>query len=161
MDLKHQAAHPVDAAVELKKSNALRLRIRGLSYGRIAEDIGVSKSMAHAYVVEALDELRALNAESASQLRELELSRLDVQREKLWDGESALEPDVNNSLIRIAERRARLAGLDVPVDWRMGGLPGAVPIPISSEIDLNKLSLDQLRELHTLLAAADAAPPST
>lgn len=156
---EHQHAAPVDALVAEKTAQALKLRTRGWSYRRIAAELGIGKSMAHRYVVDALDELRTENAESAAHLRELELQRLDERDSMLWDGEKELTPEINNALHKNSERRARLVGLDAPVDGRIGGLPGAPPITTSGDLDLSKLDGEDLRALETLYAKA--ALPST
>ncbi len=160
MDLSVQHAHPDAANREIILAECLRLRAKGYSYREIAEETGLtSKSTACLYVREALDEIREQNSESAMQLRQLELERLDMRDRKLWDGDAALTPDVNNSLLRNSERRARLVGLDAPVDARFGGIPGATAIPVAHGFDTSKYTVEELEQLDTLLARQTAPSP--
>jgi len=162
-NLLDQSAHPDDAAIAQKTADSLRLRIRGYSYRRIAEELGIGKTLAHKYVVQALVEIREQNSESAHELRTLELERLDVMQAKLspLGDADALDARTADTILRIMERRAKLIGLDAPIDARFGGLPGGAPISLSHDVDLTKLSIAELHEMERMLTVATpAAPPS-
>lgn len=154
--LTNQSAHPVDAGMEQKTAECLALRIAGASYRKIAASLGISKSAAHEYTITALRELEALNAEDAKELRRLECERLDAMLLKLWPQTSTakLSERTADTVLRIMERRSKLLGLDAPVDSRLGGLPGGVPIALSTEPDLSKLTFEQLQNLNHLLSVA-------
>lgn len=96
-----------------KQRQALELRKAGVTYARIAEQLGYrSPSGAHKAVELAL---KSVLSEPAEEVRQLELERLDSMLLALW-------PQVRNGnhgaidrALRVMERRARLLGLDAPV----------------------------------------------
>ncbi len=93
---------------------ALDLRRAGMTYDIIAKTLGwADPSVAHKAVQRALK--RALHESGSEELREVELSRLDRLQAALWP--KALEGNLGaaDRILRIAERRARLLGLDAPV----------------------------------------------
>lgn len=115
---------------------AARLRGEGMSYQAIAERLGCSKATAHDRVQRAL---AAVPVEDVEALRKVERARLDEQyvvarREMLRDhlvvqaGKIVKDDDgvplvdhgaklsALDRMLRIAERRARLEGLDQQVD---------------------------------------------
>lgn len=121
----------MDVSVEQNKLKALDLRGEGKSYAKIADALGISKTRAHELVLEGLDELIVQSAESAEQVRTLELGRLDdlldrlvvklsLQRREVQakSGLMVMVPDPNertvDAILRVMERRAKLLGLDAP-----------------------------------------------
>ena len=78
-----QEAHPLTVSVEANKMKALDLRGEGKSYAKIADALGISKTRAHELVLEGLDELMVQSAESAEQVRILELGRLDDMLDRM------------------------------------------------------------------------------
>lgn len=119
-----------------REAEAARLRSKGWSYPRIAEELGY-KHKADAYnavkkvlsetVSEAGDEVRAmelvrLDALYAAATEVLERNHVTVSHGKIVagaDGEPLLDDapvlQAIDRLLRIQERRARLLGLDAPV----------------------------------------------
>lgn len=116
-------------------AEAARLRAQGLGFRQIAEHQGCSLSVAHERVYRAI---AAVPVEAVGQLRAVENARLDELTTKLWDILTAVHPLVShgklmknddghvllddgpviaaaNSLLRVMERRARLNGLDAPM----------------------------------------------
>jgi len=101
------------------------LHIAGFTYRQVAEQLGVSVSTAHSYVMDSLKKLAALREEKAEELRELEVQRLDdaLRRirtsEAYKDGEAA----IMGQYIRLSESRRKLLGLDAPTktDVTSGG----------------------------------------
>lgn len=93
-----------------RQKQALELRMAGVSYATIAEQLGYSDmSGAHRAVGRALK--RTLQ-EPADKLRELEAERLDKLLLGLWPSRTNL--GVVDRILRIMERRAKLLGLDAP-----------------------------------------------
>lgn len=146
MDLSQQEAHPLSVLVEANKLKALDLRGEGKSYAKIAAALGISKTRAHELVLEGLDELIVQSAESAEQVRVLELGRLDdlldrlviklsLQRKSMLtaDGQRVNVPNPEErtveAILRVMERRAKLLGLDAPQEI-VGA--GGGPIQISN-----------------------------
>ena len=99
-----------------RRKRAVELRKLGLSYQKIADQLGVSQSGAHKMVTTALQQLNIKTAEDAAVVRRLELERLDEWlvriAKELQDGN--ILPAIDRG-IRIMDRRARLLGLDIPV----------------------------------------------
>jgi hypothetical protein len=103
----------------------LTLRKKGQSHRAIAETITEAHRMEDAafsityrtvgnYLREALDELAQQNQESATELREMELSRLDWLMESIAQSVDAGDPTAINTALRISESRRKLLGIDAP-----------------------------------------------
>jgi hypothetical protein len=151
-----------DPETAKRDAEAARLRGRGLTYQRIADELGVSKQTAYDAVQRALEDTLA---EPAAEARTLELERLDamhaavlavletqhvtvsqgriVRRRVLDDNGDPIvvardrddkpifrEEEILDDapvlqavdrLLRIAERRAKLLGLDAPTRAEVGG----------------------------------------
>jgi hypothetical protein len=166
-------AQRVDAAE--RDAAALELRAVGLSFREVGRQLGCSSTTAHRRVVRGLD--RTLR-EPADRVRALELHRLDqlqaaatatlrTRHVLVQGGRVVLDPASGNpyvdhgptlaaiaALLRIAERRAKLLGLDAParVDAQVRG-----EIYSLSAIDT------ELARLHAELAdldPPDQAPPA-
>ncbi len=60
-----------------RRQRAVELRKLGFSYQKIADQMGISVSGAYKMVTTALREINERTAESAQELRRLELERLD------------------------------------------------------------------------------------
>ena len=97
-------------------TEALRLRSKGLTYQKVADSLGVSKSTAHERVQRAL---AAIPKEAVEEYRKLETERLDTMLERVMekvthdDGKSGFLFAVDRALA-IMDRRAKLLGLDSP-----------------------------------------------
>jgi hypothetical protein len=118
-----------------KDARALELRNVGLSYRQIGERMGISGATAYKYVTRGLDRTRR---EPADLQRQLERERLDawqVTAERIartrhvlvQAGKPVIDPETGRpyadhgpvlaalgTLLRIAERRSKLEGLDAP-----------------------------------------------
>lgn len=93
-----------------RQRRALELRLAGVSYATIAEQLGYRDgSGAHRAVASALK--RTLQ-EPANAVRKLELERLDKLLFALWPSRN--NPGIVDRILRIMERRAKLLGLDAP-----------------------------------------------
>ena len=133
------APHKVERAALCAEATGLRRK--GLRYEAIAEAMGCSVSTAFGYVADELARLQAQAAENAEQVRAVELSRMDGYLEVLHAridahsielkayaeceiGEGEQPPKMPctkavdsaiASALRIQERRAKLLGIDRPV----------------------------------------------
>ncbi len=134
-----QAIAPIDAEVQRKMDQALDLRIGYASYSQIAAVMGCSKKTAFKWVQRGLKQLVERNLESAERVRVMELARLDALSLKVAAGKTL--PRVADTLVRIADRRARLLGLDAPVKIA-GPTGGAIPI-LNASVELTE---DERRE---------------
>ncbi len=101
--------HRDKALASYRRSRALELRARGLTYEKIAEEIGYSsRSTAYNVITMALE---AREAEGVEQLRRLELDRLDAVHASLWP--QAMDGHVPSvmALLRVMDLRTKLLGL--------------------------------------------------
>jgi hypothetical protein len=160
------------------RQRCLDLRVTGMSFSQIATAVGLSKTAVVKHVHRALDDIVKQTDETAERLRSLEIERLDkLQRaaervlarnhvfvnagKVVYDGQTKLEDDgpVLNAvdrLLRIAERRARLMGLDAPKRQEFSG-PGGGPIETKTEYDLSRITDPaEALALRDLLAKAKA-----
>ena len=131
---------------------ALELRRAGLGYEAIGAQLGLGKSQAHRLVKRALEEARAQVTANADELRSEELSRLDGMLQGLWPRARKGEVSAVDRVLKIAERRAKLLGLDAPEKRELFGKGGTPLVP--GALDPSGLSTQTLQEL---LAARDAA----
>jgi len=97
-----------------REAQAVELRKNGLSYAAIGAELGISDEGARKACKRALERMLSELQESAEELREIELGRLDHMQTALW--QKALDGDCQtiDRVLRIMQRRAKLAGLDAP-----------------------------------------------
>lgn len=101
-----------DITATERQRQALELRKAGVSYTVIADKLGYrSGSGAHAAVGAAL---KKTLQEPADDLRTLELERLDVAHLAIWQQVRSGNQGAIDRYLKIAERRAKLLGLDAP-----------------------------------------------
>lgn len=91
---------------------AVELRLSGLTYTEIAEQVGCSRALAHNYVMGAMTQARGAVAEAAEAALRLELDRLDALHAAIWPDALAGGLAAIDRAIKIMERRAKLLGLD-------------------------------------------------
>jgi hypothetical protein len=99
---------------ELQRGYAVQLRLAGATYTQISQQLGVSRSYAFYLVATALDRTKTRTEETAAQLRELDLSRLDAMLWGIWKTALAGNLLAIDRVLKILERRAKLLGLDAP-----------------------------------------------
>lgn len=112
--------NPVNPTQEQRHENwerALDLRLRGLSYPKIADELGCGLATAHRWVQEALE--RSID-EPARDIIKIELKRLDKMLESIEEIAANAEDDdvklrAHDRILKVQERRAKLLGLDSPV----------------------------------------------
>lgn len=118
--------------VQLK---ALQYRRLGLSYADIGKQLGISNSTAYEYVSKALEETRKLASDTAEEVKQLELERLDKMLLGCIDG--AYKGNLKNieTVLRIQERRAKYLGLDAAGKVDLSGSGIVVQFVPASEVD--------------------------
>lgn len=115
------------ARLTQRQSRALALRLGGATYRQIADALGVSVSVAHSDVQDALQDTADLPQERAGLLRGLEEERLDALLRMLADAMAgsaecpSCKADVPVPAVsaigearRVSESRRKLLGLDAP-----------------------------------------------
>ncbi len=140
--------------LELEKE-CLRLRMAGLSYEVIARNVGCSRAGAHRAVMRAIERTIRENNETAQDVLNLELKRLDTMMNVLWRKVLEGELGAVDRVLRVMERRAKYLGLDAPHRMEHTGKDGA---PIRHEYDFSHLSDEELElEIAAALAEAESA----
>jgi len=99
-----------------REHEALALRRSGKTYDLISQQLGITPQGAHKAVVRALGKLNAQVVEGAEQLRSLEVQRLDALFDQMYAQAARGNQGAVDRCIRIMERRAKLLGLDLPID---------------------------------------------
>ena len=99
--------------VDLKRCRAYELKLKGMSYNQIANELSVSATMAHKYVKQWIESLRTYHAETVEEQVQIEISRLDriieqceIKLAEQWTSRDA------EILLKVSNRRASLLGLD-------------------------------------------------
>jgi hypothetical protein len=135
-----QKTSPGQLKAEERQVQALRLRLAGVGFPQIAEELKyANRSCAYAAVMAALEKARG---EPAEELRELMLARLDEMLAGVWGAAISGDPDSVSAALRIEERRAKLLGLDkAPPLMSM-----AVAKVSMGDIDFSMMTNDELRE---------------
>lgn len=115
------ARTPKPETVE-KERKCLELRRGGLTYDRIAAEVGyTNRSAARKAVERALE--RTLQ-ESADELRVLEADRLDRLQVAAWKAATGGDLFAIDRVLKIMDRRAKLFGLDAPTRQEHTGPDG-------------------------------------
>jgi hypothetical protein len=125
--MSHSKASPQRLLAAQRRTEAVRLRVAGKTYEFIGETLGISTVRAYQFVTEELQRLGKERAEAAAELTQIELQRLEALHACLWkravdDGDL----DAIDRLVRIANRRAKLLGLDKPTQQHITGDPAAL-----------------------------------
>ena len=146
---------PVPAKVDLSRDQqALEMRRAGKDYSEIAKALGLyDASHARRVVMKLIQTDIKKLAETADEVRNLELQRLDKMFEvayaKALDGHLL---SIDRAL-RLMERRASLLGLDAPKRQEISG-PDGSPIEIDERITLTQEERDS--RILTIIEAARA-----
>lgn len=120
--------------IEERRQQALDYRKAGYSYRDIGARLDVSHEQVRRDIEAALAALVDDTKDSAGQLRQLELERLDMLTKALEPMAKVGNPGAVNSFLRVMERRAKLLGLDAPVKQDIS-------------VDVTKLTDDELRAI--------------
>lgn len=107
---------------DARNVEALNMRMAGLSYAQIAQNLGISKSHAHRIFIAVIDAHQGDLTEEAERVKKLELARLDRLQATWWPraiGTAKHEPNFRAAgvILGIIDRRARLLGL-VPDEFK-------------------------------------------
>lgn len=95
-----------------RKRQAFELRKRGLSYRAIGDAMGMSYNAAHQYVKEAYQMLLVEVMDTAEELRQIELDRLDAIQDAIWTDCETGDKAAISTMLKVMERRSKLLGLD-------------------------------------------------
>lgn len=109
-----QRAPKASAEHLLKQAQAIQLRAHGHNFRAIAKALGCSLSTAHSLVNEAFAAERAGISEAKADLVELEVVRCDTYLQAIAKKVQAGDTKAVDTALKVADRRARLLGLDAP-----------------------------------------------
>jgi phosphoglycolate phosphatase-like HAD superfamily hydrolase len=123
-----------------RRTLALNLRKSGATYRAIAvsvaEKLGIpkySEAQAHRDVTAELDRIAKQNAETATTVRTLELERLDQYLLAIARDVQKGDFGAIDRALKIMERRARLQGLDAPLEFKVQEL---VQTKVTEEVNM-------------------------
>jgi len=103
------------ALARKREADALNLRLAGATYDAIAKQIGLASPGAAQKAFERSLE-RLAPVKDREEARALEAARLDRMQIAHWQKAVSGDPGATETVLRIMARRARLLGLDAPVD---------------------------------------------
>lgn len=112
--MPHSQNSPTRIAAAQRHTQALELRLGGATYREIGAALGCSEPRAHQIITEELTRLNTERAETAAEVRRLELERLDALLAGIWPAAQSGDGPAIDRVLSIMGRRARLLGLDVP-----------------------------------------------
>jgi len=113
-----------DEIIAERRVRAFGLRKAGASYRQIAQQLAVSLNTAWADVNAELLDYRDQVRADVVEVRELELQRCDEMILGLWPAVRRGDPRSVIAAIRVADRRAKLLGIDAPTQLQhLGAMP--------------------------------------
>lgn len=148
------APHTPQAIANKEKAvQALALRKTGATYEQIAQALGYASRGAAHRAVQRL--LKAHEVEEVDALRKLEDSRLDEMLFAIYKAARGGDLGAIDRILRIAERRARLWGLDMPVKQEVTGKGGG-PIAFAGTLAKYELGEEEAGTIFDELERAGA-----
>ena len=133
------------AEIEIRRADVMRRWVRGATDREIAVALGVSKGTITSDRAAVLEATRAEAAQDAAVYRARELAKLAEEERVLWSHYETTAPDLAafTRLHAIHERRAKLLGLDAPVQTEVAarvewapGVPEQRPATEAEWVDL-------------------------
>ena len=95
-----------------RRHMALEFRRQGMTFEEIGIEMGISTNSASQIVNRVLRKMAKMDAETVKVLRALELERLDAMQAQIWPEAMSGDLKAIDRILKIMERRAKLAGLD-------------------------------------------------
>lgn len=105
---------PKKIRVAERQAAVLQLRLAGLPFSRIAEQLGISIGYANKLATRALAEYHTSAQSDAGDLLALSISRLDRLMATLWPRAIGGNLGAVDRVLAVEQRRARLLGLEAP-----------------------------------------------
>lgn len=100
---------------------ALDLRRAGASIRQVADTLSVKPHIVRRWIKQALEEIYSPRERAIDQLRGLEAARLDGYLVNLANGIKGGDTFAISAAIKIADRRAKMWGLDAPTNLKIEG----------------------------------------
>jgi len=136
--------HSTRLRASQRRLRCLELRKAGKTYTEIGAEIGITASGAYRAVAREMQRLAETARDTAVQVRDLELDRLDALQAASWGKAMDGDATATNAILRIMERRARLLGLDAPEKVAPTSPDGTRPY---TEQDMRRLTDRQLEDI--------------
>jgi hypothetical protein len=118
------------AATAQRRTQAIALRLAGVDYQSIADQLGyASRGAACTDIQRALEQALVEQARDAEVLRQQELLRLDRIQAGVWKNALAGDPRSAEVALKVVDRRCKLLGLDAPARLElitMGAIEAAI-----------------------------------
>lgn len=174
--MRSERANRQTLGIEERRKQAYKLRIDGLSYRQIAEELGVSVGTAYSDIIALFERTKEQSDEMVQADRQVQVARLeaavaevmpmiradvsldalaeDLDLEKLAEFASLkkLKLEAVDRLVKLDARIAKLLGLEAPVKKEISGPEGA-PIEVDARGELT----DKLARLIAGEASEDEA----
>lgn len=112
--MRQPTTSPLKIGAREHEEKALALRRVGASYQQIGEALGITPSGAYRSVARVLARLRKTSDETAEEIRQQELMRLDEMQFALYPTARRGDTKAIETILKIQARRAKLLGLDAP-----------------------------------------------
>jgi hypothetical protein len=106
-------------AFRARQLKAFELRLAGLTFAKIAQRLGYANEAGPQKAIDTW--LKNLATPLIDEYRKLEGERLDVAQASVWEGVEKGDLKCIDRFVRISERRAKLFGLDAPVQHVVDG----------------------------------------
>lgn len=122
--------------VAVREMQAIELMLAGANYSEVGRGIGLTESGARQLVLRIMNRWKAEHEEKIGLLREMEVRRMDRLFMALYSmATNTQSPNLAASAqaVRIAERKAKLLGLDAPAQLEVGS-PAGGPIVVREVI---------------------------
>lgn len=110
--MSESASSPRRLAARELEIEVLSRRRRGMSFRRVAAELGCSPTGAYRAAARALERVRAIGQRFAEDTVQLELLRLDDLLSGVWPAATGGDPKAVRAVLAVMERRAKLLGLD-------------------------------------------------
>jgi len=143
-----------------RAARALEMKRLGASYPAIGKALGISKQAAWKLIQKQFADLREQTEESAEDVRDLMLIRLDGMLWALRGKIKRGDPRAIDTGLRIEERRAKLLGTDAPSKSEVSGPDGGA-IEIEDARGQLAQALARLAEEPESSEAEQAAPDAS
>jgi hypothetical protein len=123
---------------------ALELRLSGKNYVTIAAELGMSVQHAHRLLTKWIGRYTARCEELVTQVRAIELERLDRLLEGIWQKATTGDTGAVETALKISQRRSKLAGLDQPIKHQVEQ-ETVVQIVVKEQIVTTRAEVEALR----------------
>ncbi len=128
-------ASPTKVERELRRQQAMSLRVGGATFEQIGQALKITKASAYKLVMRTLEDTRVKTAQDAAALKDLANARIEDAIFRISRQVQAGNLGAVDRLIRLLDRQARLNGLDAPYTFAAELPPGVAPSGDGGEVE--------------------------